>query len=168
MTNDVVIVGKVGAPYGVKGWSKINSFTIPVENIIDYQPWLIGEEGNWREIAIVPARAHSNAVIARLPNSLDRDAAMNYTHTLIAVSRQKLPPLASDEYYWNDLIGMKVVDIHGKTLGTVTNMMEAGAIDVLIVSGEKVFAVPMRIDDVVKKVDLDNKTISVDWDPEFE
>ena len=34
-----VILGKVGAVYGVKGWVKIHSFTDEPEAILDYFPW---------------------------------------------------------------------------------------------------------------------------------
>ena len=34
-----IILGKVGAVYGIKGWLKIHSFTDEIDAILDYFPW---------------------------------------------------------------------------------------------------------------------------------
>ena len=47
--NDLLVIGKVASPYGVRGWMHIYSFTDPITNILEYQPWLIGQENRWQE-----------------------------------------------------------------------------------------------------------------------
>ena len=43
ITRDVVIVGRIGAAYGVRGWVHVSSFTEPPENLLSYSPWLINQ-----------------------------------------------------------------------------------------------------------------------------
>lgn len=165
MAKDIVIVGKVGAPYGVKGWSKIFSFTVPIENILDYQPWLIKKDGDWQAIDKVTGKVHNKVILVQLPGSHDREKAKTYTHSEIAIYREQLPRLTDDEYYWSDLIGLTVLNIAGEELGKVSQLTETGANDVLIVKGDREFAVPMLMDRVIKEVNLEKGFIRIDWDP---
>ena len=43
--SDTIIIGKIGAPYGVKGWVKINSFTQVTADIFAYAPWRLNGNG---------------------------------------------------------------------------------------------------------------------------
>lgn len=63
LASDKVIVGKIGAPYGVKGWVKINSYTETPEGIFDYAPWFLGDE---KEYQIDQWRPHGKNLVAKL------------------------------------------------------------------------------------------------------
>lgn len=165
MTDDIVIIGKVGAPYGVKGWSKIFSYTIPIENILEYQPWLMKQGNTWQVVPEIAGKVHNKVIVAKLPGAEDRDQAKAFTHQEIAIYRHQLPTLDDDEYYWSDLIGLKVIDCNEKPLGTVHQVTETGSNDVLIIKAEKDFAVPMIMREVIKEVNLKDGYIRVDWDP---
>ena len=74
--DDVVVVGRVGSPYGVKGWVHLHSFTSPAENIIDYRPWLIkAKGGQWRTLTEVVCQRHKQGFIAHIDHAADREAA---------------------------------------------------------------------------------------------
>lgn len=165
MNDDIVVVGKVGAPYGLKGWSKVFSYTNPIENLIDYQPWLLQNGEIWQTIAPVKAKLHQKVIVAQFENCLYRDQAKLMTHRKIAIYRSQLPTLATDEYYWNDLIGLTVLDIDGKVLGKVQQLLETGSNDVLIIQSERDFAVPMLMGEVIKNVDLTLGQMTIDWEP---
>ena len=75
--------------------------------------------------------------------------------------------MRNDEYYWADLIGMDVVTVDGVMLGKVDHLFETGANDVLVVQGERERLLPWVLHDFIKAVSLDDKRITVDWDPEF-
>jgi 16S rRNA processing protein RimM len=110
--------------------------------------------------------ASGDGLAAKLAGLEDRDAALRLKGLQIAVPRAALPPTQSNEYYWTDLLGMQVVTVQGVSLGTVDQMMETGANDVMVVAGERERLIPF-IGDVVKTVDLAARLITVDWDPEF-
>ena len=96
----------------------------------------------------------------------NRDQAIESKGQILAVDRKELPQLEDNEYYWDDLIGLSVYDLQQQNLGIVTELIETGANDVLVVSGEKDRLIPY-IPQVIVKIDLTGKRIEVDWDKEF-
>ena len=89
------------------------------------------------------------------------------TNALVVIERSELPDTEEDSYYWADLIGLQVVTTDGTELGQVERMMETGANDVVVVSGERERLIPWVKGSVIRSVDLDGRTIVVDWDADF-
>lgn len=166
--DDIVILGTLGAPFGVKGWLKVQSSTRPATNIAEYQPWLLQRQGRWQAIDIEDMKLQNQQIVVKLAEVDDRNTAMQYTHSQIGVPASQLPDLPQGEYYWRDLIGLTVVDQQQTVLGKVTQVMETGANDVLIVSGDEDIAIPFLLDKVILKIDLDNQIISVAWDQDYQ
>lgn len=163
----MLAVGEIVGAFGVRGWVKVQSFTDPPENILNYSPWTIGELSAGREYVVVDGSRHGNAVVARLEGVPDRDAAARLQKSAIAVPRSRLPPLPPGQYYWADLIGLEVRTPAGAVLGTVVNMMATGANDVMEVRGDRDRLIPFVTGEFVKEVRLDTGIVVVDWDPEF-
>ena len=159
-------MGRIAAPFGVRGWIKVQPFTAAVENLLGYPAWWIGSGGDWQEHAVKEAKAHGRAVIARLEGCDDRDAAARFRGKEIAVSRAQLPATKPNEYYWSDLIGLSVVNGAGQDFGRVTHMMETGANGVLVVQGERERLIPF-IADVIAAVDLEAGVMRVNWDADY-
>ncbi len=162
-----VIVGRVAGVYGVRGWVKVLSYTEPPEQILDFQPWLVGDGATWRSMSMTAGRVHGKGLVAQLATIQDRDVAATLVGAEIAVRREQLPALARDEYYWTDLEGLQVVTTEGIELGVVDHFFETGANDVMVVQGERQRLIPYVRDDVVRAVDLVHGRLVVDWDPEF-
>ena len=80
---------------------------------------------------------------------------------------QQLPAAQPGEYYWSDLQGLEVVTLQGESLGTVDHLLETGANDVLVVTGERERLIPFVLGQVVDDVDLERGEIRVDWDRDF-
>jgi 16S rRNA processing protein RimM len=73
-----------------------------------------------------------------------------------------MPEADEDEYYWDELIGLEVVNIQGEALGRVTGLLETGAHDVLQVQGERLRLIPF-VEAYIQSVDLAAGKIVVDW-----
>ncbi len=164
----MVIMGRVAAAHGIRGWIKIQPYTEYLDSLTDYTSWWIGpEQGPWREVAVQQCEVHNKTLAALLPDCPDRNAAEKLKGLLIAVPRSSLPAQPDDEYYWSDLIGLVVENEAGVTLGTVANLLETGANQVLSVKGESgVILIPF-VASAIKQVDLKNKTIRVDWSADY-
>lgn len=80
---------------------------------------------NWRH--------HNHEIIVKLKGVDDREAAQILANVEIGVDLSVFPELEEGDYYWHDLIGCSVVNLEGYTMGTVTEMMETGSNDVLVV-----------------------------------
>lgn len=126
-------LGRIVAPYGIKGWLKIQPFTQQQKDLLDYPLWQVGREGAWQTRSVEVAKVHGSVVVAKLEGVTDREQAAELQGMRIAVSRDDFPEPAADEIYWADLIGLKVVNVAGVMLGTVSRVFETGANDVLVV-----------------------------------
>ncbi len=163
--DDIIVVGKITGVFGVKGWVKLYSWTEPRDAIGDYNPWLLRQSSRgWREVEIEAARNQAKTVIAKLKAIDDRDAARLLAGSEIGIVRSQLEALQADEYFWRDLIGLRVLGRDGALLGEVSGLLETGANDVLVVKGEQQYLIPWVMQHSVLKVDLDKGEIQVDWD----
>ncbi len=165
---EYVVLGRIAGVHGVKGWVKVYAETREREEILRYKPWYLRQAGDWRAVKPLEGRVQSSGVVvARLEGIESIEAARTLIDAEIAVKRAQLPKLKRGEYYWSDLEGMRVVNIEGAELGTVSHLFATGANDVLVVKdAERERLVPFT-KDAVKQVDLVAREIRVDWDPEF-
>ena len=161
--NEPVIVGRIHGLFGTRGWVKVLSYTRPRENLLTYQPWHVRSDAGWQAFEVSAARKHHGGLIAALVGIDDRDAAARLLRSDVAIERAQLATLANDEYYWADLIGLRVVNLQNEDLGTVKAVLETGANDVLHVHGERERLVPFVRGVHVAEVDLDQGRIRVDW-----
>lgn len=165
--DDRLIVGRISGLYGVRGWVKIQSHTDPRENLLSFDHWLIGSGDQWRVAKLTDGRRHGKGVVARIAGYEDRDKAVGLVGLEIAIERDQLPELESDDFYWTDLEGLEVRTCAGVTLGRVDHLIATGANDVLVVAGEREHLIPYLPEQVVKAVHLREGWMEVDWDPEF-
>lgn len=165
--DDRVILGQVGAPHGVRGWIRVTSSTRPPEAILDFGVWWLGAPERAQAYTVDESRVAGERIVARLRGVGTREAAAELRHAPIAVPRSQLPPAGSDEWYWADLIGLRVRTPAGVDLGRVDHLLETGANDVLVITGERERLVPWIPDEVIVRVDLAAGELVVDWDPDF-
>jgi len=193
--SEKIVVGRITGVYGVKGWVKIFSYTDPMESIVDYKPWFIRAENRknapWVQVKLKSGKRHAKTVIAKLEHCNDRDEAQAYVGNEIAIESRQLEVLKQkDEYYWRDLLGLRVVNQQGIELGFVEKLLETGANDVLVVVSDaglegdeeqaatepsnntsakkkRQHLIPWSMNNAIIAVDLEQKVIEVDWDPDF-
>ena len=168
----LIVVGRVAGLFGVRGWLKVVSYTAPLENILHYRPWYLrpgdaAADVPWVTQAVEEGRSQHKGIVVRFATHHDRDAAQTMLKADIAVSRDQLPALEQGEYYWADLVGLKVVTLEGVELGVIEQLMETGSNDVLVVKGERERLIPYIPGQVVHEIDRTQGLLRVDWDPEF-
>ena len=181
-----VKMGRIGAPWGLKGWVKLISFTDPLDNLLDYQHFIVtgcgysaghsagqGRSSNQPEnpsgkpLKIVEARPQGKGIVARLEGCDDRDQCSSFTGGDLWIPKALLPELEG-EYYWYQLENLKVVNLQGTQLGIVHHLLATGANDVLVVRAGGVERLLPYVPQVVRKVDLGAGLIEVDWLPEWD
>ncbi len=162
-----IVVGRITAAHGVRGWVRVASFTDPADNLLTYQPWLIRQGDAWQPLVVVEVRRQGKGFIARIQGCDDRDRAQLLSGRDIGVPASELPEPDEDEYYWFELEGLRVVTTAAVELGRVEQVFATGANDVLVVrDGERERLLPF-IAAVVLEVDREQRVITVDWDPEL-
>ena len=164
---EIVVMGKVLAPYGVNGWVKVYSFTEKLESFLTYKKlYLSKDQKNWLEINVKEIKLHGKKIIANFSEIADRTQAENYKNYLIGVPKDYLPQLNEDQHYWNDLIGFEVLNLQNVSFGLVNTYIETGANDVIVVKGDKERLIPYTSMTVLK-IDTIKDKIIVDWDEDF-
>lgn len=163
-----VLLGLINGLFGVKGWVKVYSYTRPRIKIIDYQHWYLGDDFN-QPIRVEDGRPLKGGVVVKLEGINDRDAAVALLDREIWIAGDQLTSLPNDEYYWYQLIGLNVLDTEKKPLGSIKDLIETGANDVMIVRGKDKteHLIPYIQGQVIKSIDLEQKCMVVDWDTDF-
>lgn len=155
-----IVVGRIGSPYGVRGWVRVSSYTDPVDNLLLYKPWLVLQ----RELEPIKVRPHQGGFVAQLAQVDDRDAAALLAGQDIRVPISQLPVTQSDEFYWRDLIGMQARCPAGRALGEVTQLLETGVHDVLVITtSAKLEVLVPFVKEYVHDIDKKENYLVVDW-----
>lgn len=160
------MMGRIAAPFGVKGWVKVQPFSEDPGTLMDYESWRVGRDEQQTHYSVEAIQDHGKALVAKLVGIDDRDAAYALRGQEISVAKSDLPPPEENEFYWSDLIGLKVVNRQGVELGTVDSLMESGANDLLVVKGAREHLIPF-VAAFVGEVNVTAGTIEVDWGEDY-
>ena len=150
--------------FGVKGWMRVFSYTRPREAILNYDRWHLRTDNAWRTVTVAEGKRHGKSVIVHFDDVDDRDQAAELVDCDIAIERAELPATEDGSFYWADLEGLQVVHKDGTELGRVAYLLETGANDVLVTTGEPERLIPFIVDKVILDVDLAAGVITVDWE----
>ena len=165
-------MGRVLGPYGVQGWIKARTFTASPDGLLAYRTWWLATgDDRWCEFAVIEARVHADALVARLEGVNRREEVAPWRGAAIGVPRGSLPTLAAGEVYLDDLVGLAVINRSGVKLGRVGSVLETGAHPVLRVAAEEcgsgverlIPLVPVYVD----AIDVTGGRIVVDWQPDY-
>jgi len=159
-------MGRIAAPFGVKGWVKLQTFCEDPGTLMDFESWRVGRGEQQKQYSVEAIQDHSNTLVAKLVGIDDRDAAYALRGQEISVAKNELPPPEENEFYWSDLIGLKAVNREGIELGRVDSLLETGAQDVLVIKGTREHLIPF-VAAFVGKVDVAGGTIEVDWGEDY-
>jgi 16S rRNA processing protein RimM len=161
-------MGRVAAPYGVKGWLKVLPLTEDPDTLLSHARWWIrARAGEWQPVDLESGRMHGKTLLAQLSGLPDREAAAKYAGGEVGVARSALPATAENEFYWADLVGLAVRNRQGETLGRIEEVQEFGAHPVLRVAGEGSVALIPWVDAYIDGVDLAARRIDVDWHKDY-
>lgn len=163
--NDIVVLGRLADPYGVRGWIRLYPFADDPLGWRALPVWWIAREGEpWREIGLIDLKVHGDGLVVALAGISDRSAAEPLKGMLVGAPREFLPATSEDEFYWGDLIGLVVVNTAGERLGEVTGLIETGANDVLrVVADDGTERLLPFVAAVVLSVDREAGMIRVEW-----
>jgi 16S rRNA processing protein RimM len=162
----MVVLGRIVAPHGLRGWMKIHPFGDDPESWRQMSQWWLAADAEsdiWQPFEVEGLRAQGAGWVAKLDGVDDRGAAERLDGWFVAAPRQALPETQQDEYYWADLVGLVVTNEQGEVLGKVDSLMEAGAHQVLVVKDGDTERLLPFVGQVVRSVDVPGACIRVEW-----
>lgn len=171
----MIVLGRIIAPYGVKGWLRLHPFGDDPERWQEIQRWWLGADENdfsvWRAWPLQSMRLQGKGWVVKLTGVDDRNGAEQLVGQYVGAPRAALPATAQDEFYWADLVGLAVVNERQEALGHVAELIESGAHAVMVVKAGKGRDVVERllpfVGQVVKDVDVPAGVIRVDWERDW-
>lgn len=167
-----VVVGRIGAAHGIKGWIKIQSFTAEPAALFAYQPLWVLVAGKPQVLEIVNWRMQGKSFVAQLKGCNDRNDAQRLTQCEVLTDAERLPALDDDDVYWHQLMGKQVQTQTGELLGLVDHLLETGSNDVMVVKpsqgsiDNRERLIPLLLSQGQTQIS-DEGNLVVDWDSDF-
>ncbi len=153
--DDLLYIGVLGAPFGVRGQIKLHSISSHPEHLIHHL----------RTVFIGPKRVPHQVtrlflhkpglLIIQLQSVTDRDAASDLRGAEVYIAAADAAPLGEDEFFYHDLIGLAAVTDTGDLIGEVCDVLETGAGEIAVIArhGRADALVPM-VRDFIVAIDL--------------
>jgi len=159
---DIVTVGRIERPFGVKGEVKVRSLTdVPgrFEGLTDVS--LVAKDGKSMDTRVASVRRAGTEFIVRFEGLTTPEEAGCWRGGLIQVARGVVPALPDGQYYECDLVGLEVQTEQGRSIGILEELWEVPAGHIFVVrQGGKETLIPAA-KDWITHVDLDRKLMTV-------
>ena len=156
-------IGKVVAPFGVRGELKILSYTDIPNRFAEHETIYLGPDHRCFQIKSVrPYKGEM--VVLKLAGIEDANTAETLRNHILAIPISQLAKLPPDSYYQHDIVGLQVVTLDGRTIGEIIDIIETGSNDVYVVkaaTGGKEILIP-AIKEIIKQVDLIRKMMYIE------
>jgi 16S rRNA processing protein RimM len=167
LNNNYIPMGKIIGAFGIKGWLKLRTSISDSSSIKNYNHFYVKIDDNEYTCLTIEAISIKHDLLQiKFLGIDDRTVAETYRNYNIYVLRNELPTTNQDEFYWADLLNMKVINQDNIVLGSVTSLLETGSTSVLVIKGENDYMVPF-VSIYIETVDLADKIIKVFWELDY-
>lgn len=157
-------VGEIVRPHGIRGEVRIKLTTDFPERVVKQDHLLLATSPNddGESYAVERGRLHQGFAIIKFKTIADRNDAERLRGRYVKISMEQAVPLADDEYYHFQLVGLEMVTVEGESIGTVESILETGANDVYIVRSIKYGEILIpAIESVIQDINLADQKIII-------
>lgn len=163
---DLITIGKIVAPHGVRGDVRIVPLTDFPDRFYDLQDVFVDEVG---QLKLESARQHKKFILLKFAEIDSINDVERLRGKLIKIKREDVVKLPEGQYYIFDIIGLNVFTEEGNLLGTITDVLQPGSNDVYVVKqqDQSELLIP-AIKEVVKKIDIPGKKMVVKLQEEMD
>ena len=162
MTADsLILMGKIAATHGIKGQLRIVPYSGMADNLLHCKSLLVRDtKGEITQLEVTSAIIHGKKLLVSLQGFSGINQVLHFVGSEILLYKEQLSPPEEGEYYWFDLVGMKVVTTDGVDLGTLESIIETGSNDVYVaVANGREYLIPAFADTV--SIDMQAKLMTV-------
>ena len=135
----LISYGKISKAHGLSGEVKLDPFSRQLDNISTLERIFIIKTpgGSPVEISIIKCRIQKNSAVLRLKGIDSYEQAENLVGQVVHVEMSDLKEPEEDEYYWFDLIGLKVYTLEGEYIGKVEDLIDRSLQSLLVIRKRK-------------------------------
>ena len=159
-----ITIGRVSSAHGLHGEINVVPLTDFPERFRTMKSLSLYKEGRFlRCIGVKGVRFNAEGTILTLRTELEnRDEAEACVGADILIEPEDRVPLPPDHFWVDDLIGLRVEDMEGHSLGVVTNLLSAGANELYEVQDPegKLHYIP-AVEEFIRAIDPEEGRIQV-------
>ncbi len=149
----------IGAPFGVRGHFRVKTFTENPENILSYAP-LTDDKGHVFDLKLIRVE-DIRTIIVSSPSVPDRTAAEKIRGIKIYGEVKDEDQKDDSLFFIHNLVGMHVMDTEGTPVGTIFDVENYGASDILIIKTDSGYLQIAFIEESVPTINQETKTVTV-------
>ena len=158
-------VGVITSAHGIRGGVKVFPVTEDPRRFLKIKEVLFSRPDSEEIVGSYKLRRvafQNNMVLLEFEGVDNRNHAELLKNQQLWVRREDALPLAENEYYLADVMGMQVISDEGEELGKVADILETGSNNVFQVekAGEKPLLIP-PIPECILNIDLEAGTVLV-------
>lgn len=158
--NNKILIAKIQAHQGLNGWLKVYSYSETKQKFSEYKYFFIQKDNNTIRLDIEDISI-GKSIKVKFKNFNCREDSQDYIGEEIFINEDQLDVLEANQFYWNELIGLTAYLNNGKKIGIVSDIIETGSNDVLVIKGEKEILVPYVFGESVMEVVVEEKKIII-------
>ena len=158
--NKKILIAKIQAHQGLNGWLKVYSYSETKQKFSEYKYFFIQKDNNTIRLDIEDISI-GKSIKVKFKNFNCREDSQDYIGEEIFINEDQLDILEANQFYWNELIGLTAYLNNGKKIGIVSDIIETGSNDVLVIKGEEEILVPYVFGESVMEVVVEEKKIII-------
>ena len=160
-----LLVGEIVSTHGIKGEVKVNIVTDDLSRFDKGNSLYILKNNEYQKITVDSFRVHKNMGLLTFNNIKNINDCLGYVNCSLYINPEEVEALDEGEYYYDDLIGLEVVDVNNnnEVIGVVNDVVEVpqGCILRIKKKNGKNALVPY-VDEFIKNVDLEKGIIEIE------
>ena len=159
--NDCFFFGKITKTHGLKGEITIKLDVANPEDFKDLRYLLIEDRGNLIPYFIENQKINGDKMFVQLQDVKKVEQAVTFMGKAVFLPNEMMPQLAEDEFYYQEIIGFKLIDVAKGEIGEISNVLEYPTQAVIqVMKDGKEILIPIH-DDIIQKVNKKAKTLTV-------
>jgi len=159
---DLIPVGRVVKAHGVKGKIKVEYFGEDFDCLSLHQEVFVEDNMGWLQTyEIIEANPQPPRLILQLKGIETIEKVQPLIGKEIFINKEALPKLEEGEYYWFEILGMRVETEEGRSIGRVKQILPTGANDVYVIEGKRGEIFLPATDEVIRGIDTKKRVIWV-------
>ena len=162
-SNKKILIAKILAHQGLNGWLKVYSYSETKQKFSEYKYFFIQKDNNTLRLDVEDISIEKSIKV-KFKNFNCREDSEQYIGKEIFILEDQLDTLEENQFYWNQLIGLTAYLNNGKKIGIVSDIIETGSNDVLVIKGEKEILIPYMFGDSVMEVATEERKIIISED----
>jgi 16S rRNA processing protein RimM len=133
------------------------------------QAFLGEKNGVLSKLEIDTFRVQPNGLVVKFKDFDDPESAADIVGATLSIQAKELPTLEDDEFYWHQLIGLRIRNLQSEDLGVLEKILQTGANDVIVVKpddcslDDRERLIPWVKGEVIKSIDVEKGELLVSW-----